>query len=343
MSEKVYLLKPTIRWGFSFVISCASLYFIAWGMIPNFSPLDIFTSYISVLYVAWFNSSVYLAFKIDKQLDKVLPWKKNQKLRFWIELVIIFIMAILFFYIVSILSGLFQGELKWFPNKASITISILSSIILLLQTSSLLVQNFLQNWQAADLRAEQLKQQKLQFEYKALQAQLNPHFLFNSLNVLVSEIEHDPQKAKNFALDLADVYRYVLQSKDKQTVTLKEEWEAVKSYIELHQVRLGDGLVIKTKFSEETLEREIPPLTLQTLVENCLKHNQATVRKPLKIEIIAEGTALRINNNLQPKLNPTTHGVGLGAVKQRYALLKAESEVNIQQDKTHFQVTVPLI
>ncbi len=158
-----------------------------------------------------------------------------------------------------------------------------------------------QKWIKTEKEVENLKRSKLHSEYNALQDQLNPHFLFNNLSVLKSMIIYDADSAVDFTQNFTDVYRYVLQCKGKTTVTLSNELEFIQSYLSLHKERFGEGLNIKISAQKELLKKLIPPLSLQLLVENAIKHNVATKSEPLTIEVIANEDKIWVENNLQPK------------------------------------------
>lgn len=196
---------------------------------------------------------------------------------------------------------------------------------------------------------ENLKQAQALAEFKALQYQLNPHFLFNSLNTLLSEIEYNPNNAKIFTTRLADVYRYILQTQEKKTVPILEELDFLKAYIYLHQVRIGKGLCFSYKMPEGNLKevlssKRIPPLALQLLVENALKHNTTSLKKPLTIELIISSDLhfVVIENNLRPKKNVKSLGGGLNNLAERYRLLSGK-QVYIEKDEKTFKVQIPIL
>ncbi|MGN0229789.1 MAG: sensor histidine kinase [Muribaculaceae bacterium] len=202
------------------------------------------------------------------------------------------------------------------------------------------------------LRANQkLKQEaaKLQLEnsrakYDALQQQLNPHFLFNSLNTLIAEIQYNPDNAVKFTRHLSKVYRYVLQSQSRHLVSLGEELTFVESYIFLHKVRLGDCLSCETHIPESMMEYEIPPLTLQLLVENVTKHNSISPSKPMTISIEAVDDRLIVRNPITPKRNAASAATGIGlenlAARCRLA---CNRDITIDKYDNIFSVTIPLI
>ena len=191
------------------------------------------------------------------------------------------------------------------------------------------------------LENEKLKREKLMSDYTALQNQLNPHFLFNNLSVLISEIRYDQDRAEEFARKMADIYRYVLQSKDKTLVTVAEELKFIENYVFLHNIRLGMAVRLKVDLTDKLKEEMIPPLTLQLLVENALKHNKASEKEPVMIRIFFENENLIVSNNVQLKKTTFSTGTGLTNLNERYKLLFGK-EVKITKTDKEFRVDLPM-
>lgn len=197
-------------------------------------------------------------------------------------------------------------------------------------------------WNESMREVENLKQMQLKNDYNALQDQLNPHFLFNNLSVLKSLIQYAPDTAIEFTQNFTDTYRYVLQSKDKTTVSLSEELQFIHSYLGLHQERLGEGLLVKFNINKELMSRNIPPLSLQLLIENAIKHNIASKEEPLLLQIAADNEQIWVMNNFQPKDSSYSTHKGLRNLIDRYAYL-TEKEVVITQTDLLFRVELPLL
>lgn len=200
----------------------------------------------------------------------------------------------------------------------------------------------IEKWIFSVRQLEVLKNMKLKSDYQSLQSQLNPHFLFNNLSVLKSMITFDPEAAIQFTQDFTDVYRYVLQSKDKTTVKLVEELDFIEAYTSIHQERMGNSFEVITDVKEEEIKKEIPPLALQLLVENALKHNVALKEAPLKIRIKSNGETLTVSNNVNPKESAFSEKTGLENLAQRYALL-TDKPVEIITGNKKFEVIIPLL
>ena len=180
-------------------------------------------------------------------------------------------------------------------------------------------------------------------KFDALKNQLDPHFLFNSLNVLTSLIEENPDNAQRFTTSLSKVYRYVLEQKNKELVTVDEELNFARTYMSLLKMRFEDSIIFEIPDKASNPEAKVVPLSLQLLLENAVKHNMVTSGKPLHIKIYEDGNHLVVMNNLQPKqIVKKSSGVGLENIKQRYNLL-TERKVYINQRDKDFAVAIPML
>jgi len=180
-------------------------------------------------------------------------------------------------------------------------------------------------------------------QFESLKNQLDPHFLFNSLNVLGALIEENPERAQDFTASLAKIYRYILEQKNLEVVSLKEEIEFAKTYIELLKYRFEDSLQFNIDLKPEQLEGYVVPLSLQLLLENCTKHNAGTEAHPLFIKIYKNNNNLMIENNIQPRnSNEKSSGIGLPNIVQRYKLL-TQRNVLIEKTEKTFKVQIPIL
>lgn len=192
-------------------------------------------------------------------------------------------------------------------------------------------------------RAQKLEKEKTQVMYESLKQQLNPHFLFNSLTSLSGLIEADQQLAGNFLKQMSKIYRYILQSRDSETVKLKEEMEFVKTYINLQQTRFSRGLVVNMEAEADALNKRIPPVTLQNLIENAIKHNIIDAESPLVISITTGNDYLVVKNNLQRKqMVETSNRQGLASLQSLYSYL-SDRPVIITETADTFCIKLPLI
>ncbi|MCB0552658.1 MAG: histidine kinase [Phaeodactylibacter sp.] len=198
-------------------------------------------------------------------------------------------------------------------------------------------------WKRTIIEAERLMRENVESQLEGLKNQVNPHFLFNSLNTLSYLIPEDPQRAVHFVQKLSKVYRYILEIRDKKLLTLKEELDFLNAYLFLLKERFGDNLNVNIKVDDLYYSLHLVPLSLQILFENAIKHNVISSEKPLFIELWVEGKRLVVRNNIQLKkqLMPSTQ-VGLQNIKNRYAFFSDEA-VDILETSECFTVSLPLI
>ena len=205
----------------------------------------------------------------------------------------------------------------------------------------LLQQNY-QN-QYVSMELERIKSDNLGAQYELLKQQVNPHFLFNSLNTLKAMVETGDKDAVDFILKLSNFYRYTLESRKLDLIHLAEEMEIVKAYLFLQNARFEGGFTFKSDLSDEVLQTLIPPFTLQLLVENCLKHNVVSLDKPLHIRLYQEGDYVVIENPISLKTGENNSlGVGLKNIRLRYEHL-LHKQIDIVNDGSLFQIKLPLI
>lgn len=171
--------------------------------------------------------------------------------------------------------------------------------------------------------SHKLQQENLRIQYESLKNQINPHFLFNSLNVLTSLIRLDPGLAEKFTEQMAKVYRYVLEHKEEDVVTLQTELDFIRSYIFLLEIRFQGKVIFKTDIPERFLERHVPPLTVQLLIENAVKHNIFSKRNPLQVSLsVDDGEYFNVVNNLQKReVRMGSTAVGLRNIITRFGQL----------------------
>ena len=235
-------------------------------------------------------------------------------------------------------SKFFSGEMGFF-NWFSINIALLISAILH-------AKGFIEEWKKSS-RKEVVEQKLIaksaNAQFESLKNQLDPHFLFNSLNVLSSLIDENPNQAQRFTASMSKIYRYVLEQKDKELVTVAEEIEFAKTYCNLLKTRFEDSVSFEFKVNETNLKSYVVPLSLQLLLENCIKHNFATSTKPLHIKIYSENGFLFIENNLQEREQmKESAGIGLSNIVQRYSLLTKQN-VFIEKSEEFFKVKIPML
>ena len=295
-----------------------------------------------LFYLLFFNLNTEGNLFFDRYLNKKLPWFDYPKKRLIIQFAFIIGWTFITIGLPFIAWYFINGQSFAYP-PGPVIIFIGSIVFLLGFIGVAMTRNFFKEWQISLLSAEYNKQEKLKADYRVLQNQVNPHFLFNSLNVLISEIKHNPNTAVEFTRKLSKVYRYVLQSKNYDLINLDKELKFIDSFIYLHKVRIGEALEYSKNISEEALQMQLPPLTLQILMENAIKHNVANEENVLKISIKSDGdNTLIISNNLQTIDHVDSTYTGLSNLSKRFELLKKDG-FNYGEQEEKFVVTVPLI
>ena len=197
-----------------------------------------------------------------------------------------------------------------------------------------------------DLRVrerERMEKERVRFQLEAVRSQVNPHFLFNSFNTLIELIEDDPGKAVEHTQQLSDFFRDILQVREKDVIPLSEELVLLDNYFALEKRRFGDRIFMEKRIDERMLSFTLPPLTLQLLVENAIKHNAALVGDPLVVEVVATEGRITVRNPFRPRASSSrSTGFGLDSIRQRYAALSA-GPVEVLNSEGVFEVRIPLI
>jgi hypothetical protein len=292
--------------------------------------------YFQVIIVFVILSEVNVLF--DNLAERFFPIPDKIKTRVLIHFllsIIIGIFSILYFDGISVFENILKQRIVWLL----IALGLIFIFFLIMVSIGLRIT---EKWIWSLKEIDRLKEAKLKSDFNSLQDQLNPHFLFNNLSVLKSMIIYDPKSAAVFTQNFTDVYRYVLQSSQKTTVKLSEELEFINAYIGIHKERLGDNLNVSVNISDVALEKELPPLSLQLLIENAIKHNVASKKNPLSIEIVASENELMVKNNVFLKETTYSTQKGLSNLCQRYEMLTGEKP-RIGSGKEFFTVSLPLI
>lgn len=233
-----------------------------------------------------------------------------------------------------------EGQIPWSGIlKFTLTPMTIALVFMAIFTS----RSWLMEWRKSAIEAEQLRSEKLASQYQSLKDQLNPHFLFNSLNALSNLVYEDADKSAAFIQKLSKIYRYVLEVQQEELVSLTKELDFARNYLDLQKIRFEENLSFSIKVQTEK-GYFIPPLSLQLLLENAIKHNVASQDNPLFIHILQKGNELWVSNSFQPKsgLNDPSTGVGLNNIKMRYQLL-SDQQIQVTQRENEFLVRLPLL
>jgi len=278
-------------------------------------------------------------------INTKIDWKKNASYRILIGAVGSIILTMAGIFVVRVLIRILIEGNNWESFIASER-AIYYVIALLITVVCSIFFHAVYFYKA--LQEKKVKEQKIiagtaSAKFDALKNQLDPHFLFNSLNVLTSLIEEDPHQAQNFTTALSKVYRYVLEQKNKDLVSVDEELEFARTYVRLLKMRFEDSIQFEIPETSEYPEGKIVPLSLQLLLENAVKHNVVSADRPLSIKVYEENGTLVVRNNLQEKqVVKKSSGVGLRNIQQRYNLL-TNRKVEIQKAANNFGVALPIL
>jgi len=228
-------------------------------------------------------------------------------------------------------------------NPLKLTLTYTSLINLLFHLVNAVIY-FMTKYKNKQLEAEELLRMNTQAQLQSIRSQINPHFLFNNLNVLSSLIIKGKDEANSFIEAFSKVYQYILRNQDKELIELERELEFLQPYMFLLQQRFPQSVALITEIDEHWKKTYVVPVALQMLVENAIKHNVHSVQKPLEIKIKANGSnELEVTNNLQPKINTEpSSNIGLNNINQRYALITGK-QIKINSTGTEFKVSLPLI
>lgn len=296
-----------------------------------------------VFFIAAFNVLGYSTLRISSWMNSQYALNIRKRWKIVSIYAVVMLLFLLLNYSLLVVAKILVGmnDPLIFPNGGW-RVLLLVWLVELVILGLLLANRSIQSTLKLQQEAAALQKENNTARYAALQSQLNPHFLFNSLNTLIAEIEYNPDNAVRFTKNLSSVYRYVLQSQDKTLVSLAEELEFLDSYLFLHKVRLGDCISCVCDIPADLAEAMLPPLTLQLLVENVIKHNTITSARPMKIDIFLEEGRLVVGNLVQPRKSKESSGVGLKNLSNRCKLMLGE-EILVLHEKEMFIVKVPLL
>jgi sensor histidine kinase YesM len=276
-------------------------------------------------------------------LDRRVPWLRYPVKRLILQVTYLIILCFMvigaFTLFIFVTSEASVQEVKS-QSILGITISLTGIILGTIIANSVL---FFNNWKKSAVQQEKLKSEHLALQYETLKSQVNPHFLFNSLNSLVSLIERDRENAISFVKKLSDVYRYVLDQRDHELVLLQDELEFVEAYIFLQKIRFGEKIQFSVSIGLPGNSKVIP-LSLQMLVENAIKHNEVSNEQPLTIGITSsDDQCVVVRNNIRKKFtSERSTGVGIENIRKRYEYFTNKA-VYVNEDAGYFTVKLPVI
>ena len=338
---KAFRLNLTIKkWlviGISLVMVSAAIY----ALIRIQPPIAFYITiswFLLVVLLLWLGNSLISGF-----LDKKLPWRKYVTARFFIQLGLTIIYSLFCINTSYLLfKHLFTSDP---PVWEQVVLTNIYGLLLILPTFSIYFGiHFLKAWKKSELETEKLQKESVRSQLEALRNHLDPHFLFNNLNILSTLIDKNKNLSKEYLEKFAEVYRIILQNEVSELITLKKELDFIKSYLYLIKIRFQDDIKIDLNVDDHLKMKMIPPLSIQMLIENCIKHNAITETSPLIINIFTEGDKyLVIKNNLKPKkITGDKKSSGLENIGNRYRYFTDE-ELKVERSAAHFTVKIPLL
>jgi len=310
-------------------------YFIWRGCCSSIFQLFWIGCFTALMWVALWLGNAY----VSCVLDYYFPWEKQTVTRLIAGLIgmVVYTLGVVYglIFLFGTVFGFYLGD---GIEETYYTTIVITLIITLFMTGRM----FFANWRQVAIDAERHKKESMEAQYNNLKNQVNPHFLFNSLNALTNLVYQDQDKAVKFIKQLSEVYRYVLASRDKELVQLEEEIHFLDSYIFLQQIRFGDKLKISIELSD--VKSMVAPMALQMLVENAIKHNEISEDHPLTIRVYNRDKKIIIKNSLRrkPVLAEDSQGLGLENIKKRYEFL-TEHKVEVSEVEEKFVVVIPMI
>ncbi len=298
------------------------------------------------LYTILYTVSLHLAnTSLFIFLDSVFKEERFSKRRIFIGFALSFVLSLTVIFVLRVFEDVLV-EGKTFSNfieNESPSNYIIASVFTFVIISAVHIIYLYKYYQETKLKEQKIIAGTANAKFESLKNQIDPHFLFNSLNVLSSLIEENPENAQRFTTSLSKIYRYVLEQKDKELVTVSEELAFAKTYMNLLKMRFENSITFELPENFDNSEAKVVPLSLQLLLENTIKHNVVSENKPLHIKIYIKDNFLVVENNLQKKeVLQDRKGVGLQNIVSRYAIL-SERKVLIDDNKEAFAVYLPIL
>jgi len=295
----------------------------------------------------WLTQSYGNAF-IIRLLDRKFSWLEKPKVRFVLSLLAISLYSfVAFVFVDGLFNFLVSGKFGYINESGGIAVEALYKSGRIAVTISLVISfvltgvGFLRAWRNAAVDAERLQKEVYRHRYESLRNQVNPHFLFNSLNVLTELVHEDPNVAVRFIRQLSDVYRYVLESRDRDVVSVDDELKFAESYLYLLEMRFGEKLKVQI-FRASGTDGWLVPMSLQLLLENVAKHNAISSSQPIDVRIRVDHDQISVTNTVVKRTaQEESTGVGLNYLSERYASLGGEMIVS--NGSNTFEVILPIL
>jgi len=282
-------------------------------------------------------------YRINLWLDRKMAWQQGPLRRLLLQTMTFWFVSILVFNGIRLALVHFFSSKKFILLTDEITVSVFVLCLIIILSAVDFGTILIREWRDSLAQAEKYKKESAEFEFEMLQAQINPHFLFNSLNTLSSLVYEDADRSAEFIRKLSDVYRHVLESRQKDVILIEEELAFIRSYVFLLEIRFDKKLRVELDIEKDLMDKKIAPLSLQLLIENAVKHNVVSDKKPLLIRIFNDTNYLLVKNPLQLKsVKEKSNGMGLKNISSRYRALCGK-DVIINTENDTFTVKLPII
>jgi len=284
--------------------------------------------------------------RIDQWLNQRYPWLTHPAKRIVVHLGLSVGYSAVIIIVGSFISSSFTDTMPMSGRDFFKVTSIILGVLVFMSVSLLTVEistQFFRHWKNSLVEIEKYRSESLQAQLQNLKNQINPHFLFNNMSVLSSLVYKDQDKAVEFISQLSKVYRYLLDNQGSEVVTIEEELKFINSYIFLLNIRFDRSLVIETGIQSDDLQGLIPPMALQILIENAIKHNEASEEHPLTISISTFDHTIIVTNTLQPRTQHEPGSqTGLQNIRARYQFFTTRP-VEVLNDTRQFIVKIPIL
>lgn len=342
-----------------FIVSAFLLLYLVSYIIDPYSPCwkNYFTRDVPDIIIDW-SISLLFCFLVSEtsifiglKLNRYIQWTEKPSRRLLIETSLNLLAVILIHLITNSVFTYYYGDSDVSmvtnsieKNRGDLQWLVVSTIIALMIMAINIGNYLILNWKNEAVKTAELNQLVIEAELQSLKLQIDPHFVFNNLSVLSELILENQQLGYEYAENFSKIYRYMLVNSKKDTISLEDELKFLNSYMFLIKHRVGEGVSFCVEVDKESRRLAMPPLTLQLLVENALKHNKTSKKDPLQIRIYnTDDCRLIIENALLPIEKPlNSSGIGIKNIIRRYKLL-SEKEPEIIKNDTSFKVIIPLI
>lgn len=336
--RKEFLTATKVYFGILFATVLVEFFYntnFGWDDVKEWTIINLLFNY------PFYFANVFLT----KSLDKIMPWNQGARKRALLGTLITILINIVVIYAVITLVSVFvyQGPANYTMTSNGKNMVLVTFVIVTIMTLIFYSIGFFKEMEKEKLLSANLKEEKVRAELSALKAQVDPHFLFNSFNVLSGLIDEDPRQAQKFLSGLSKIYRYILENRNEELVSLESELNFAKDYLKLQEIRFEDSVMVHFDVDDSNLSMQLPALSLQLVLENAIKHNGFDAKNPLDISIANSDNVVTVRNNKRKRTQLREgNGIGLANIRERYTLRQVTG-FSIEDEKDFFAVHLPLI